>query len=84
MSRQRSEKEFYRELQRRIGENKQLYSESSFHLPDSSCMRFVATYLGVNPWKVIIPVAGIIVLLFRVVLGTSFAEFILDILGGGL
>lgn len=82
MSKQRSERAFYRELQHRIRENKRLYRDSSFQLPDSDFMRFTVTYLGFNPWKVIVPVSAVMVLVLRLLFGVSFSEFILDILGG--
>ena len=48
-----SQKDFFSELQKRLDENKRLYKTSS-PLHQSELMRFTASYLGVNPWKVMV------------------------------
>lgn len=75
--------DFGAELRRRLEENKRLYRGGTpFVIFDSPFGRFVASYLGVNPWKVLIPVSFVTVLLIRAVVGMRFPEFVLRILGG--
>jgi hypothetical protein len=82
-SNSRSKSNFYKELQRRLEENKRLYrGDSPFVVFDSVLGKFVASYLGVNPWKVLIPFSLVIVIFFRFFLGRTFSELVLKVLGG--
>ena len=84
MKRQRKDNNFQLELKQRLEENRKLYREPSvFGALDNPVVRFVASYLGVNPWKVLVPVAFLLSLLLRIVFGRGFSEYILIILGGG-
>ena len=74
---------FYGELIKRLEENKILYKEASvFTVFNSPFARFAAGYLGVNPWKVIIPISLLITMVLRMVLGLAYSEFILRVMGG--
>lgn len=74
---------FYAQLQWRLEENKKLYKEPrSFVVLDSSFGKFVASQLGVNPWKVLVPVAAAVALILRLIFGREFSDFILRVLGG--
>lgn len=73
---------FYSELEKRLHENRRLYRGFGFGVLDSGWMRFVASYLGVNPWKVFIPVAMTGALIGRLVFGRAFTEYVLRLLGG--
>lgn len=82
-SKGKSEGDFYSELQRRLEENKRLYrGDFPFVVFDSPLGKFVASYLGVNPWKVLIPIAAVVVLFLRLLFGLPFTEFVLRVLGG--
>ena len=39
-------------------------------------------WLVVNPWRLVIPVASMVYIVFRIVYGTKFREFILGLFGG--
>lgn len=83
MKRVNRKSDLYFELQKRLEENKQLYRESSvFSVLDSSMMRFVASHLGVNPWKVLVPASLLISLFLRLIMGGIYSEIVLRILGG--
>lgn len=76
-------RDFSKELRRRLEENRRLYGERSpFVIFDSPFGKFVASHLGVNPWKVLIPASFIVVFLLRVVFGSHFSELVLRVLGG--
>lgn len=73
--------DFSDELQRRLDENRKLYGGSEKKVYDP-VLQLVAGSLGVNPWKVIVPVSIFIVLFLRVFLGPGFSEAVLRVLGG--
>jgi hypothetical protein len=74
---------FYRELERKLAENKKLYGRTSvFHAMDNPLGRFIASYLGTNPWKVIIPASLLVSVFLRLVLGRQYSELVLRALGG--
>lgn len=75
--------EFYEELKRRLEENKRLYKQPSvFTTFDSHLARFVAAYLGVNPWRVLVPLSLLLSLFLRIILGRGYSELVLRVLGG--
>jgi hypothetical protein len=74
---------FYEELRRRLEENQRLYrGDFPFVVFDTPFGKFVASYLGVNPWKVLMPISFVVVVFFRVLLGRAFSELVLRVLGG--
>ncbi len=42
----------------------------------------VGEWLAVNPWRVLVPIAGITYYVLRITLGTGFRELTLAIFGG--
>jgi hypothetical protein len=73
---------FEKELRKRLLENKRLYQNSLLASFDLKELKFVASVLGVNPWKVIVPFSLLIAILTRLVFGVQFSETVLDLLGG--
>lgn len=73
--------DLYLELRKRLQENRKLYKGAEYS-SKSRAMRFVASYLGVNPWKVLVPVSLVVVVFMRVLLGKGFSELVLRVLGG--
>lgn len=83
MKKSRRESEFNWQLRQRLEENRKLYqSGPQLHIPDTVFARFVASYLGVNPWKVILPGSFFLALILRLVFGAGFSESVLGVLGG--
>lgn len=75
--------DFYSELRLLLSENKKLYGgDSVFGYLDTPFGRFVAAQLGVNPWKILVPVAAGIAVFLRLVFGRRFSELVLRVLGG--
>jgi len=75
--------DFFEELKRRLEENRRLYREGSpFRILDTPWARFTAAFLGVNPWKVMVPVALLLTLGLRLIFGRAFSELVLKVLGG--
>ena len=44
--------------------------------------RGVGDWLAINPWRVLVPVAGIVYLVLRIMLGTRYRELIFGLSGG--
>lgn len=42
----------------------------------------IGEWLVVHPWRVLVPLAGILYIVFRMILGTGFRELILALFGG--
>lgn len=82
MKRRARRGDFYSELQRRLEENRKLYRETPFVVFEGSFAKFVASNLGVNPWKILVPVSALSVLFLRLVLGERFSDIVLRVLGG--
>jgi len=74
----KSESEFVRELEKKAEEQRRLLKTEL--LPDWA--KGVGAWLVVNPWRVLVPVAGSVYLLLRITLGAQFRELILAIFGG--
>lgn len=83
MKRRHKRTDFYSELRWRLKENKKLYEQpSAFVIFDSAFGKFIASHLGVNPWKVLIPIAFVVVVFCRFLVGRYFSELVLRVLGG--
>ena len=68
-----NEREFIYLLQQRAREQ-----ESAMHkVPFPKIFAFVAQWLSVHPWRFLIPLAFLLTLLFRWVLGAHYTDFIL-------
>lgn len=75
--------DYYGELKRRLEENKKLYRETSvFTSFDSQFARFIASYLGVNPWRILVPISLLFSILIRLIFGKGYSEFVLAVFGG--
>ena len=75
--------DFYSDLRRRLEENRKLYRDGSpFVVFNTPFGKFVASYLGVNPWKVLVPLSFLVVIGLRLIIGAGFSEIVLRILGG--
>ena len=44
--------------------------------------RSLGGWLAVNPWRVLVPTAMTLYLIFRILLGANYREFILGLFGG--
>lgn len=82
MNKRRRGENFQSLLQKRLEENKKLYGDPGFLVLDNPLMRFAASYLGVNPWKILVPAAFVLTLAMRLILGPAYSETVLRILGG--
>src|SRR3972149_10652422 len=64
-----------KELRRRLVGKRRLYrDESPFSVLDTPWARFVAPWLGTNPWKVMVPTALLLTLVLRLIFGREFSE----------
>lgn len=77
------DRSFYKELEKRLAENRKIYGKPSFfRIIDNPLGRFIASYLGSNPWKVMVPVSLFLSIFLRLVLGRQYSELVLRVLGG--
>jgi hypothetical protein len=74
------ENEFLRQLQKRAKEQEKLM----LHMPFPSFFTHLIRFLGNHPWRMLIPLAFVLTLLFRLVLGSGYSTLILRIFGGGI
>lgn len=65
----------------RLDENRKLYEEQ-LGVSETRGFKFVASSMGVNPWRVIMPVSFGLILLLRLLLGRGFVELVLRVSGG--
>lgn len=78
MQQHRSEREFLQELEKRAKvEHKLLETEV---MP--AWAKRLGDWLVVDPWRVIVPLAGVTYYALRITLGTGFREFVLGLFGG--
>lgn len=82
MKNRKEKSKFYRELETRLKENKRLYTNKGGGRGETSLMKFTAAYLGVNPWKVLIPLSFFLTLMIRIIAGPEYLELVLRVLGG--
>ena len=83
MKKASEEQSFYKELEKKLAENRKLYAKTSiFQAMDNPLGRFIASYLGTNPWKVIVPASLLVSIFLRLVLGRKYSELVLRALGG--
>ena len=73
-----SESKFLQLLEQKAGEERRLLETEII----PSWARGVGNWLVVNPWRVIVPVAGISYIVYRISLGAAGREFILGLFGG--
>jgi hypothetical protein len=73
-----NESEFLKQLQKRAEEQERLIKTSLY--PQTFLQ--ISNWFGKHPWRVLLPVAFLLSLLFRVLLGHEYFEKILLIFGG--
>lgn len=73
-----NESDFIAQLEKRRVEQQRLVETEL--LPGWA--RGIGGWLAVNPWRVMVPGAGILYLVLRMVLGAKYREFILGLFGG--
>jgi hypothetical protein len=74
----KSERSFIQELEQKAKEQQKLANTEM--IPEWA--KGVGDWLVVNPWRVLIPVAGMSYLVIRMIYGLEFREFILGLFGG--
>ncbi|MBI2035003.1 MAG: hypothetical protein HYT11_04690 [Candidatus Levybacteria bacterium] len=73
-----NEREFLLKLESRAKEQEALINE----IPMSSFFAIVGIWLGKHPWRILIPLSFLLTLLFRLILGYRYTDFVLKIFGG--
>lgn len=72
------EREFLIKLRKRADEQHRLMQ----YMPFPFVFTHIAEWLGNHPWRLLIPLAFFLTLLFRAILGQDYTDFILRIFGG--
>jgi hypothetical protein len=72
-----NEREFIKKLQERAKEQEQLIKSMPMHRVFSS----VSVWLGNHPWRILVPLAIILTLIFHLVFGKPYDDFILKLFG---
>lgn len=72
------ERDFLRKLEVRAHEQEQLIKQ----MPLQRVFVISSLWLGRHPWRILIPIAFLLTLLFRSVLGSRYYELVLAIFGG--
>lgn len=74
----KKEREFLKLIEKKAYEDRELISGGV--LPYWA--KFLGGWLGVNPWRAIVPLSIIVYLTLRVLLGESFVDGVLNLYGG--
>ncbi len=69
------ESDFLLELERRTRENESLIKKSGGAF-------MLSLWFGEHPWRILIPLAFLLSLLFRAIFGNAYSELVLWIFGG--
>jgi len=72
------EREFLLKLQQRAKEQHKLMHD----VPFPSVFALVSEWLGIHPWRILIPFAFLLTFILHAALGHRYDEFILYIFGG--
>jgi hypothetical protein len=72
-----NEREFLLELQQRAREQHKVMAD----MPFPRVFTLVSEWLGNHPWRFLIPLALLLTIIFRISLGPSYDNLILDIFG---
>lgn len=75
---QQSERDFLQKLEKRATEQEQILSR----MPYEKAFLQTSLWLGQHPWRILIPLALILTLFFRLLLGYRYYELVLKIFGG--
>lgn len=70
-----NENEFILKLQERAKEQEKIVRD----MPFSKTFSTISLWLGHHPWRILIPVAFLLTLLFRGVFGTEYSDFVLTV-----
>jgi len=73
-----NEKIFIANLEQRVKEQRKLVETEM--IPEWA--KGLGDWMAVNPWRLVIPVASIVYLVFRIGYGEQYREFILGLFGG--
>ena len=68
-----NETEFIKRLQERAADQEKIIHTSPF----PKIFLFISVWLGRHPWRIIIPFALILTVLFRLALGSEYTTFVL-------
>lgn len=70
-----NEAEFIQKLQERAQQQEKIIKD----MPFSKVFSKVSLWLGHHPWRILVPLAILLTLLFRVILGGKYTDFVLSI-----
>lgn len=73
-----SEAEFLKIIEKKAAEERRILDTEMM----PSWAKGVGEWLVVNPWRVMVPVSGVLYVLLRIVIGATFRELILGLFGG--
>lgn len=74
----KAESSFIKQLEAKAEEQQRLVQTEL--IPDWA--RGLGGWLAVNPWRVLVPMAAILYVLFRFVMGVGYRDFVLGLFGG--
>jgi hypothetical protein len=74
----KNEHDFIQELESRAAAERRVVETEMLPL----WARGIGEWLVVNPWRVLVPSAGLMYLVLRILLGGSFRELVLRLFGG--
>lgn len=74
----KAENKFIAELEQRAKEQHRLVETEMI----PGWAKGLGGWLAVNPWRVLVPSSAILYLVLRILIGTSYREFILGLFGG--
>lgn len=69
-----NEAEFLQKLQERAHQQEKIIKD----MPFSKVFSTVCIWLGHNPWRILVPLALFFTLLFRVIFGEKYIDFVLS------
>lgn len=72
-----NEREFIKKLQERTKEQEKLIKD----MPMPRVFSSVSIWLGNHPWRILVPIAIVLTLVFHLSFGKPYDEFILKIFG---
>jgi hypothetical protein len=72
-----NEREFIKILQSRAREQEKLIED----MPMSGIFKSVSFWLGNHPWRLLIPISIILTVIFRLIFGPHYDNFILTVFG---
>jgi hypothetical protein len=74
----KSERSFIQELEQKAKEQQKLANTEMI----PKWAKWIGDWLATNPWRVLIPVAGISYTIMRLIGGVQFRELVLGLFGG--